>query len=398
MSYDLEVWSTEWPDIAAVLDGSAGWEVLGQSTVWAGAGSQIVVGTPVAVASEDVPDAMSRALVGIRFHTEITIQPISASAATRAWAMKAARAIARAAHGVVHDPQDSSVKTPAGVKRGALAPPRERFSALTLNWWFTSGPLLKDAGVRSFVALLAQRLPEALPRRYGIGKPPDHKLATTGIEGLNVFLAREMRDPQRFDYFTWYPSQPTLSVTFGVRRDWGVQRAHGFRCSHISIAFDAVILDQAGWQHGLSELWVAASRVIRPFYAEVRTIAGCYPSVGGYLTNAETEIQPVRGGEWRGIPRAGAHASVCGSDYLAAWPAFATKARHIDGLGFVSADCWRPGYTTNDLIGPPPEDIAQRWTPHYAPVRGGISIKWNTEYPERWPLGSRPTSLPSGDF
>lgn len=390
MSYSLDVWSTDRPDIAAVLTAITGWDVQGQRAVCGGSGWQIVIGTPVAVEAEDVPEEVSPALVGIRFHTEITVEPIDAPAATRTRATKAAGAIARSAHGVIHNPQDGSVKTPAGVKRVDLAPPRERFSALTLGWWFTTGPLLEDAGVRSFVNMLAQRLPEALPRRYGIGQPPEHKLAATGLEAFHAFLAREMRDLRRFEYFTWYPSRPVVSVDFHVKRDWGIEGAHGFRCSNVSITLDAAVLDQPGWQHGLSELWLAASHIIRPFYAEARTIAGCHPMVGRYGTTEETEIHPILGGEWRGIPREGAHASVCGSDYLAAWPAFAAKARHLHGLGFVSADAWRPGHTINDLIGPPPGAIAQRWTPQRVMLNGGTSIKWNTDYPEHWPFGPRP--------
>src|SRR5262249_29982623 len=148
-------------------------------------------------------------------------------------ARKVARAIAQQAHGVVFDPQDDSVTTPAGFKRFSPARHTDRFSIVDMTWWFTDGPLLSEAGLRAFLDVLRRYLPEALPKRYGEYEPPKYRLDVNGLDHFVAFL----RDHAE-DVIVWYPSHPVVGVSFYTVPNWGVGR-QGFKCSYVSIECDA---------------------------------------------------------------------------------------------------------------------------------------------------------------
>ena len=116
---------------------------------------QIVVCSPSRVEPEDIPKEMSRAIPGIGFLTEMSVEPIHAPKSALAIATRTARAIARVAHGVIVDQQNSTVSTPAGVSRFKPTRRPDRFSLIEMTWWFTDGSLNNSRdGVDAFVACL----------------------------------------------------------------------------------------------------------------------------------------------------------------------------------------------------------------------------------------------------
>jgi hypothetical protein len=385
VSFDLEVWTTRLPILETVLEPLGDWTVTTREATFSGKGWQIVVSAPDAVESDDVPDEVVPSIPGACFVTRLSVEPIGAPSKAMALAQKAARAIASHAHGVVFDPQDGGVTTPSGVTRFVPVKHAERFSILQMEWWFTDGPLLRAAGLDALVDLLAKSLPEAMPRRYGAHEPPQHRLSDTGLDHFRKYLAKHADD-----HVVWYPSRPVVAVHVGLERRWGVV-ANGFRCSHVKIGVDASALDQPGWQRGLQDFWRRACGVIRPFYGDVRTLSGFIPARSTYSSDRKTQVEPVQGPWWKGIPRDPGHACVVGAPYLEDWPTFVAKASLVDGLGFVSRDDWRPQHQVIDVVGAVPEAFAQRRTPAWVQSRyGGWTIDWNDEYPERWPFGPRP--------
>jgi hypothetical protein len=77
---------------------------------------QVVVWCPDRIEVEDVPPEVAAVLAGAAYVVNLSVEPITAPASARSLAWKTARAIAKATHGVVLDPQGGSVTTPAGVR------------------------------------------------------------------------------------------------------------------------------------------------------------------------------------------------------------------------------------------------------------------------------------------
>ncbi len=386
MSYDLAVWTVAAPELPGMLPEPDRWDGSAGSHARVGRGWQVVVTGPHRVAPEDVPDEVQEVLPGIGFMTEVSLEPLSAPKSAMQLVVKTARAIGRGAHGAVADPQEGTVRTPSGVKRFAAAGRPDRFSVVDMRWWFTDGPLLDAGGLDAFLGLLRRSLPEALPKRYGLFEPPQHRLEETGYDHFRGFLAEHIDE-----IVVWYPSRPVVNVSIHPERDWGESRL-GFRCGYVSVGVEAAALSQPGWHAGLAAFWRRASGLISPFYGEVRTLGGYIRSGATYAVDMETDESPTRGPFWRGVPRDPGQACVCGPRYLSLWPRFAAAAEMGAGLGFVEVDDWLSRDTVLGVTGAVPDSIAQRHTPSW--VRdsrfGGWVKSWNTAYPPAWPFGERP--------
>lgn len=388
MSYDLRVWAVRSPELATVLPAPASWVLHAEEFVREGRTWQLVVAGPSRVEPEDVPEEVGCAIPGIGFLTELSVEPASAPKSALALAARTARAIAKAPRGVVADPQDDTVSAPAGIKRFVPAKRPDRFSLIEMSWWFTDGPLLAREGLDAFVDCLARYLPDALPVRYGLYELPQHRLAETGIDHFREFL----RDNTGGDRpgLVWYPRRPVLHCTVRREHDWGIGR-RGFECGYCLISVERSALLQAGWQEALRAFWIRASRLVRPFYGDVRTLGGFIPAGATYASDMQTESQPIRGPFWRGVPRDAGHACVAGPEYLELWPGLRDAARTEGELGFVTTDDWTRSDSVAAVTGPVPADIALRWTPAWTQhEHGGWSMSWTTEYPARWPFGDPP--------
>lgn len=386
MSYDLRVWTALRPPLPASLPDPESWVLHGEAHSREGRNWQIVVSGPHEVLPEDVPAEVAGELPGIGFLTELSIEPITAPKSALQVAQKAARAIGKAAHGVVVDEQEGTSTTPAGVKRFVPAKRPERFSVIDMTWWFTDSPVLSRKGVDDFVRLLEQWLPEALPKRYGLFEPPQHRLEETGLVHFKAFLIENITD-----IVVWYPHRPVVHVNISPQPEWGVGRL-GFRCGYASVAVERSALTQPGWQAGLTTFWKRAAQVVTPFYGDVRTLNGFVRSGGTYAVDMATEQGPVRGPFWRGVPRDPGHACVCGPAYLKLWPRFAEQAETEGSLGFITSDDWLSSEGVVGRAGPLPEAIAQLRTPEWIrhPRHRGWVMNWNTDYPPSWPFGERP--------
>lgn len=390
MSYDLEVWTTRAPDLEAALSSHGPWEKQGGSYCHSQGKWQVVVFEADRVEPEDVPFQVTKELPGIAYVTHLSVEPISAPKTAVSLARRAAAALAKQAHGVVLDPQDDSVSTAPGVKRFHPEARTERFAIVEMAWWFMEGPLLATGGLDTFVDLIDACLPEALPKRYGLYEPPQHRLAYEGLAHFKKFLADHSDE-----LVVWYPSRPVTSVNFMLNRAPRPARL-GFACNHLDVSVEASALLQPGWQAGIETFWRRASKLVRPFFGDVRTLGGCIRMGGTYAADMQTEFGPTRGPFWRGVPRDPGHACVLGPRYADVWPGFRNRAREEDGLAFVSCERWERPHTVLQFTGPVPDEISQRRTPQWTEHKagGGLVQNWNTEYPAVWPLGERPPADP----
>ncbi len=374
MSYDLQVWTCNPPDLPACLPQPAEWEASGSGWSHGRRAWQVFLEPPDRVLAEDVPDEVAAALPGVAWLTALSLEPIGAGEPARRFQARAAKALAKSAHGVVHDPQDDAVTTPAGVKRWVSAGASENASMLSMSWWCVEGPLASGIGFGALLDVLAAALPEALPRRYGLYEPPQHVYADTGRDHFLEFL----REHGRGIGIVWYPHAPVTHVYLGIPDEIG-GTPKGFRSARLEIEMDAEALKQPGWPLALREAWRRIGRVVRPFYGDVRTLGGYQRSRGRHWVGAGTEQHPVCSWWWTGLPQGPVHAAVLGEPYLALWPAFARVAEMEDDLAFVTTDDWTGGADAFQASGPPPAGPAQRGPQRNPPDR-------SRPYPAVWPF------------
>jgi hypothetical protein len=382
MSYDIQIWSIDPICPSSGLLDADKWHQKGDSWAFVTRNWQIVLNASAQVLLEDIPPDTASMLPGINFMTELNLEPISAPKSARRLLLTITRRLARAAHGVILNPQADTITSPKGVKRYRPEPRDERFSLLTLSWWFTDGPLLTNVGLVKFVDMLERMLPEAMPRRYGLTEPPQHLYSETGKEHLLTFL-REYLD----DIVVWYPHRPVVGVSIFGSHKWGMTQ-QGFRANYVTVKVEAKALEQPGWCAALDRLWRVASQNIRPFYGDIRTLNGFVRMGGTYGSDMNSDFHPVKGPWWSGIPRACGHAAVLGEPYRDLWPSFVKAAQIEDGLAFLSTDDWTKDNELSDLVGGVPDAIAQLWTPIWAESPfGGKAINWSIEPPPEFPFG-----------
>jgi hypothetical protein len=381
VSYDVHIWSVYPISLPSTLPDRAKWQQQGDSWIYEARNWQIVVEHSVKVLSEDIPEEAAKLLAGISYLADLSLEPINAPKNARKLLKAVSAGLSKAAHGLIVDPQTDIIETPSGVKRYQPQKREERFSILDMSWWFGDGPLLKSTGVDDFFNLLEKSLPEAIPKRYGLFEPPQHVYAETGKEHFLAFLHEHLND-----VIVWYPNRPVVNVSLHCSVDWGADR-RGFRVNYVEIGIESAVLEQPGWKTAISRFWRAASKVIQPFYGDVRTMKGFVRMGATFGSDIQTDFHPVKGPWWTGIPRVMGHAAVLGPPYLSLWPKFVETAKVEDGIAFLSTTDWAGNEEASNLVGGVPDAIAQRWVPTWADVPyGGKAIRYNTEYPPVWPF------------
>lgn len=377
MSYDLRVWSSARPQLPECLPPGS-WSEYDASWTSGGRGWQVVVREPLAVEMEDIPDQVYRSLPGLAFLTEIHLEPSAAPDTARKFAARVATAIARDAHGAVLDEQEETLTLPRGVKRYRTEPGTS-VELLTLSWWWTGGQLDTLEGLGRFVDVLDEHVPEALPRRYGTYEPPEFKLDEHGHDHLVHFLHEKGTG-----LTVLYPTLPALGLSLNLQEGAG-HGPHGFVAHHLQVDFDRSALAQPGWASALERFWEATSLLLEPLYGDVRTLKG-YERRGSRLwVPMQAQNHPVDGPFWAGLPSGPAHALVLGDPYRALWPARNDGAGLADGLRFEAVDDWTRDDDVFELLGGPPDDLADPGDVHEtgtdAPRFGAIP-----RYPKVWPF------------
>jgi hypothetical protein len=375
VSYDLQVWSTAQPDFKQIATSLEGWAASEGSLTFSATSWQIVAGPTSNVEEEDIPEEIYRALPGIRYLTELNLEPIHAPASARKALGRAAARLAQVGHGLVLDRQQGTLSTPRGVRRviSPSARPEERIAVLQLSWWFDGDPLHKQGGFERLLVTLERYLPEALPRRYGDHEPPRYRYESEGREHFLGFLANEKLAA------VWYPHYPVLSVWPGVYGGFGPQR-QGYRSKFLAVTVDASAWAQPGWALALRRFWFAMSGLLGPFFGEVRLLGGHLLRRGRDFIDSESVLHPVRNGWWNGVPANLGPATVLGQPYAALWPKFVRYAERQGGLYFLTGDDWLSNAGVERIVGKVPRRIAQgRYSDPYRVIS-------RTTYPRDWPF------------
>lgn len=267
------------------------------------------------VGAEDVREDIASLLPGIEFLTRITISgdPPKAFFA-KSWTL--ARKLAVECHGVLFDPQTGNLLTPTGVKRFLPTKREETFSITSLSWWSLDQAVCEPTGIERFVATIERLLPEGLPRRYGLWEPPQHVYAKNGRDSFVDFLKEHIHE-----VIVWYPSRPVLSVSLERPNSTGPTRL-GFRTCRLNVDIETSAFEQPGWETHVRRVWHELSELMRPFYGDVRVLAGYSKVGGGLAVGPGAEQHPVKSWWWRGIPSSTPNAMVLGPIYQRLWPSF----------------------------------------------------------------------------
>src|ERR1700675_1018588 len=117
MSYDLQVWTVNDVSFSDALPDSAAWNTANKSWSYKRRTWQVLVGQSVRALPEDLPHDASPTLPGIGFLTELSLSPIDSSQSARKFLLRTATAIAKAARGVIFDPQANTLTLPSGIQR-----------------------------------------------------------------------------------------------------------------------------------------------------------------------------------------------------------------------------------------------------------------------------------------
>jgi hypothetical protein len=388
MSYDLQIWSVRPLDQDAFRHPEM-WQKQTSAWILERKNWQIVVSSSDKVTQHDIPEEIRGLLPGIEWLTNINLEG-KATAEAHRLAQSSATDIARWTHGAVLDQQDGSIRLPSGVKRFLSPRSKETFDVLSLSWWFLHGSIESRQGREQFVGLLEQMMPEALPKRYGLYEPPQHRYIETGKDHFLRFL-----DENLHDQVVWYPHRPVVGVDISLPNPVGPNKL-GFRTNHLSIDLEKVALSQPGWATTVQRFWKEVSRLIRPIYGDVRVL-GNYGWMGATVSSGQQH--PVRSWWWAGIPHQLGRAVVIGETYQNLWPKLVANAEVIDGLAFASVGDWNTDADLADKIGEPPPEQVQ------LPQRFGsvMTIEEHREfmaaqkrgespdrrvYPPGWPFGA----------
>jgi hypothetical protein len=378
MSYDVRVWGRTADELNALFSTEDGWTRDSFGWVLSHPTWQINVGSVQAVELDDVPLGVVELVPGVSRMVELTLQPISAPKSARSFVLATARAIAERLAGVVEDPQEDAFLLPRGAKRYAKPGREERFSQLTLRWWYLDSRLGSQQRASELLALLATQVPEAVPRRYGLCEPPQSKTEVTGVEALAKFLSENVAGSAAY-----YPTRPV--VGFSAVEHAVPHPRLGFRCNGFRLDVEADVLDQLGWELAVRRLWRTVSRHFQPFYGEVRVSSGHMWMGSASGSDMRTEVEPVRATFWRGIPIKPGLAFVLGPPYTKLWSP--PNAVHDGELAFVEGERWAE---RKPLAIEVPGDLAQSHTPAWVidAKFGGYSVNWCTGLPAVWPFST----------
>lgn len=263
---------------------------------------------------DDEDRAAETALADAAMIVELSLSPISAPKSGVLLAARTARAICKAADGYV---EEGAGAAPVVKKRATSLGQEQKPTVLRFAWWVDNESLRDERSLTQLVSIITERLPEALPRRYGAWEPAPHRLADTGAEHFVGFLLK-----------TQWP----VFVSSGPCADfdldsWDVPgpKHSGFQANYLAIEIDSAAMLNPKWSHAARELWLTVAQHLRVFYAEVRTLEKSTDQ--NYVTRAPRW-------RWRGTPVAAPIAAFFGEPYRSLWPAAAERAGQHLVLGY----------------------------------------------------------------
>lgn len=384
MSYDLEIWSQRKLD-SNLLCLNEEWKISENTILYESKNWQVVCDINQAVEVDDVPDELLPLIPAISYLNSVYTEPSSAPKIAFTKAKQLARLISNSTMGVILDKQTNKTILPVGFKK--YKKPKmlnhNRFDILNMVWYMKELPFKDKKDLAKFINELKRLIPEAIPKRYGDYEPPKYKLKEHGINHFIDYLYDDLFE-EKHNSLIWYPTKPIVSINLDSGE---ISNRIGVRFPRFEIEFEASILNDCGWELQLKRIWKSLSKILKPFYGEVRVLKNAILSRTTYYSDSQTESPPTRSGFWMGIPQNLGLAIVLGKEYQDTWDA-SKKYRVIGNqLSFLEVDKWAEDNSLKDILGSVPIEISQKQVPKELELKtGGSTMNWNTEFPEYWPF------------
>ncbi|MDQ0245133.1 hypothetical protein J2S09_002709 [Bacillus fengqiuensis] len=335
MSYDISIWSVNKTSFENEIFNQESIKQQNQGIIFEGPNWQITIGNPQEVMEEDIPEEVVGQLPGIKYFTEIILEPLGAPKRAFQILKKISKILAQSSHGIIFD-ERGTISSPTSVKRLETIKVKDDPDCLQMTWWFMKDHTFIKDGFKAFLEFIESTLPEALPRRYGIYEPPQFKLAEKGKEHFIQFLSEHIHE-----VIVWYPSKPFTYITIRIPPKIGATR-EGFRASYITMEFLEEVMNQPGWPTELKRFWLKASDQLQPFYGEMR--------------KAKFSIGDMW---WKGFPKKLGNAAIIGKPYIDLWPEFIKEAKQTDSGLFYIENIKKDYLDLHSIISEVPEDLVQ---------------------------------------
>lgn len=258
--------------------------------------------------------------------------------------------------GAIVDQEAGTITTQAGVVDMKWVEPEPPVEKATLSFFFEENAAFEADRFDTFMALMQEHLPEALPRRYGPHEPPRYSLER---HGLDHFKAAWRNDPS----LVWYAHKPFEHVFTSIPSDAREKKTYGrslsvmgFRCSRIAIVGSAELATDRALSQRAEAFLVAAADLVGAFYAEMR--------LGESSVNSWW---------WKGLPPSPALCFALGQPYVRLWPEAARAGAPLGG-GRV----WLSRETQERLRLSPPTRLVQ---PPDKKLHGPASQPYAAKFP-----------------
>ncbi len=324
VSYDLQVIAKKQPkaahldeflenaDDGPTADGRLARD--GQLLLTDGAGVAAEVDGPNRMEDEDVPDAAAGAIGASGWLVQISVKPSTDAA----WPQELAIHLARAADGVVYDPQQDLVTWPRGFQPRSRETGQVRIEEVALDW-FTPWPSDDSELPGRLLELLDANCPEALPKRYGPFEPLPHRFE--GDRRADEFVERWIETAMEWTaMLSWSTTRPAFGGSAIMSTLRAPERARpGEPCVRIGLGFDGrAFARDPGYTERIVDLFRTLASELRCVYAAAtvnrRAIAGRSSISSDYLT--ETGPLP-RADRWIGLPASPTWLAWFGKPYAA---------------------------------------------------------------------------------
>lgn len=252
------------------------------------------VSEPVRVETEDLPEAVIAASVGVSAVLNVTVEGSSAVGAR--YALRFAKHLADATGGVVFDPQQDAVVWPRASRRRLPPRPSQLIDVVGFDWYVRRADSGPDLPLR-VLDVLRTHFPEALPRRYGAFEP----MQGTFDAGAADRFAREWRNEASL--FFWSARKPCFG---GLTSGLGAQgpRPPEQPIGHIALTIDAAVFASDDWTTSLIACFTRMAAATDAFFASADVDHNLRASGNriGYGPEAISNPGPYVRETWMGLP------------------------------------------------------------------------------------------------
>lgn len=254
---------------------------------------------PNRIEAEDLPDAAHGAIGRSGWLVEISVKP----SADARWPQELAIHLARAADGVVYDPQQDAVTWPDGWRRRDRESGTELIDDVELTWYIQRPPTGEELA-RQVLGLLATLFPEAIPKRYGDYEPLQHRYEGGRAEAdFAAFWAARIDDWTAT--FNWTTTRPCFggSVIMSSLRKYGPDSPTAI--ARLSLSFDGrPFARDPAFTERIVRLFSQLASEVGSFYAAAWVERGIVLNRGRLSYQATTtETGPMpRADAWVGLP------------------------------------------------------------------------------------------------